>query len=83
MKNLLRHLAAKLLVWWTVHELRRSFAWAVTLPRNEAMLVITRWRWRILHAEPIDEEIRAHYLLALTRLEHIIKARDMELAEAA
>lgn len=83
MKNILRRITAKLLVWWTVRELRRSFAWAVTLPRNEAMLVITRWRWRILHAEAIDDEIRTHYLLALTRLEQIINSHESGLAEAA
>ena len=83
MKKLLHRLAAKLLVWWTLRELRRSFAWAVTLPRHEAMLVITCWRWRILHADSVDEEIRAHYLLALDRLEQIITAHDPALAQAA
>jgi hypothetical protein len=73
-----QYIAVKVLVWWTIRELRRSFVRVTALPPDEAREVITRWRWQVTHELALDDEVREEYLLALARLEQIVAAGEQE-----
>lgn len=57
--------------WWRMRNVKKAFEWAATLPRDEAMMVVTRWRWHVAHAD-VMPEFRDVYLDAIDRLERIV-----------
>jgi hypothetical protein len=55
-------------VWWNMRRTAKAFEWVLTLPRAEALIIVTRWRWQIAHAEGVTPEIQDAYLAAIDRL---------------
>lgn len=63
-------------IWWHLRRTRRHFARVAKLPRDEAMMIVTRWRWDLVHVDVADERVREAYLIAVERLARQVEASN-------
>jgi len=60
-------------VRWRTWRIQKRFEYVAILPRDDAMRIITRWRWDITHATGVDERFREIYLEAIERVAQIVE----------
>ena len=86
MNALKKNWVARVIGWWVVLGFRlhvrvmiwkqsREFVEVARMPREDALQVLTKWRWDMSHSA-VDEELQDAYLRAIGRLEAHIKGKS-------